>query len=352
MDVALVGMRTDPPFAADATARRRRFAEGLAARGHDVTVCCARWWGFDGPTFERNGVVYRAVCDLPAAGTFAARLPAALARVRPDVVHAAASPPGAVASARAAAAAVRAPLVVDWWADHPADRSAAYDRVAGLPATVTAPSRVAATAARAHGVPEERVTLVPEPVDYDRVRAAPVDSRADVVYARRLDDHANVESLLLALAELRDRSWRAAVVGDGPARDAAEATAAELRIDDRVAFLGDLGSADLLSVLRGARVFAQTATREPFATELLWALACGCVGVVEYQTDSAAHELVEGLRRGARVTSPQELADEIAAAAAYEHRTVSDACADHDRSAVLGRLEDCYRDAVERHGLR
>jgi len=352
MEVAVVAMRTDPPFAAEATARRRRFAEGLAARGHDVTVCCARWWGFDGPTFERNGVRYRAVCDPPAAGTFAARLPAALARVRPDVVHAAASPPAAVASARAAAAAVRAPLVVDWWADHPADRPVAYDRVAGLAATVTAPSRTAATVARAHGVPEERVTTLPEPVDYDRVRAAPVDDRADVVYARRLDEGANVERLLLALAELRDRSWRAAVVGDGPARGEAEATAADLRIDDRVSFLGDLSLGDLLPVLRGARVFAQTATREPFATELLWALACGCVGVVEYQADSAAHELVEGRGRGVRVTSPQELADEIAAAADHEHLTVSEAYADHDRSAVLGRLEECYRDAVERHGLR
>jgi glycosyltransferase involved in cell wall biosynthesis len=189
-------------------------------------------------------------------------------------------------------------------------------------------------------------------VDYDRVRAAPVDGRADVVYARRLDDHANVESLLLALAELRGRSWRAAVVGDGPARAEAEAAAADLRIDDRVAFLGDLGLGDLLPVLRGAHVFAATATRDPFASELLWALACGCVGVVEYQSDSAAVELVEGARAGVRVTSPQELADEIAAAADRDHQTIDEGYADHDRPAVFRRLEDCYRGAVERHGLR
>jgi glycosyltransferase involved in cell wall biosynthesis len=352
MDVALVSMRTDPPFAAEATARLRRVAEGLASRGHDVTVCCARWWGFDGAVWERRGVTYRAVCDRAAAGTFAARLPAALLRVRPDVVHAAASPPAAVAAARAAATALRVPLLVDWWADHPADRAAAYRRAARLPTAVTVPSRLAATDAREHGVPDDRVQVVPEPVDYDRVRAAPVDSRADVVYARRLDDHANVESLLLALAELRDRSWRAVVVGDGPARDEAETTAEELRIGDRVEFMGDLPLSDLLSVLRGARVFAQTATRERFAAELLWALACGCVGVVEYQADSAAHELVEGDPRGARVTSPQELADEIAAAARHDHRTVDDRYADYDRRAVLRRLEDCYRGAVERRGLR
>jgi glycosyltransferase involved in cell wall biosynthesis len=352
MDVALVAMRTDPPFAAEETARRRRIAEGLASRGHDVTVLCARWWGFDGAIWEDGGVTYRAVCDRAAAGTFAARLPTTLARVQPDVVHAAASPPAAVASARAAATALRVPLLVDWWAVHPADRSAAYRRVARLPSMVTAPSRLAATDAREHGVPDDRVTVVPEPVDYDRVRAASIDTRADIVYARRLDADANVESLLLALAELRDRSWRAAVIGDGPARPTAEEAAADLRIDDRVAFLGDLPLADLLPVLRGAHVFAQTATRERFASELLWALACGCVGVVEYQADSAAHELVEGDRTGVRVTNPQELADQIAAAAGRDRRTVDERFDEFDRPAVFRRLEDCYRAAIERHGLR
>lgn len=352
MDVALVAMRTDPPFAAGATARRRQIAERLAARGHDVTVLCARWWDYDGRVWETGGVTYNAVCDDPAAGTFATRLPAHLLRVRPDVVHAAASPPAAVATARLAAAALRVPLLLDWWAPHPADRDAAYRRVAGLPAAVTAPSRLAATTARERGVPEERVTVVPEAVDYDRVRAAPVDSRADVVYARRLDADANVESLLLALAELRDRSWRAAVVGDGPARAAAEETAADLRIDDRVEFVGDLSLSELLPVLRGARVFTQTATDEPFATELLWALACGCVGVVEYQAASAAHELVEGQERGAGVTSPRELADEIAAAAERDHLTVDESFQDHDHSVVVRRLEDTYRAARAAVGLR
>jgi glycosyltransferase involved in cell wall biosynthesis len=352
MEVAFVGMRTDPPFAAEATARLRRTAEGLAARGHDVTVLCARWWGFDGTVWEDGGVTYRAVCDRATAGTFAARLPVHLTRVNPDVVHAAVSPPAAVASARVVTTALRVPLIVDWWADHPADRPEAYRRIARLPATVTVPSRLAAIDAREHGVAKERVTVAPEPLNYRRVRAAPVSKRADVVYARRLDADANVESLLLALAELRDLSWRAAVVGDGPARPAAEKAAADLRIGDRVEFLGDLPLADLLPVLRGAHVFAQTATSERFASELCWALACGCVGVVEYQADSAAHELIEGDRSGVSVTSPQELADEIATAAERDRRLVNDSFAEFDRPAVLRRLEDCYRAAAEGRGLR
>jgi hypothetical protein len=73
---------------------------------------------------------------------------------------------------------------------------------------------------------------------------------------------------------------------------------------------------------------------------------------VEYQADSAAHELVEGDRNGVRVTSPQELADQIAAAAGRDRRTVDEGFTEFDRPAVFGRLEECYREAIAEHGLR
>jgi len=44
----------------------------------------------------------------------------------------------------------------------------------------------------------------------------------DVIYARRLDEGANLESLLLGLAELRGRDWQANVIGDGPERETYE----------------------------------------------------------------------------------------------------------------------------------
>jgi glycosyltransferase involved in cell wall biosynthesis len=160
-----------------------------------------------------------------------------------------------------------------------------------------------------------------------------------------------VESFLLALAELRTQTWRAAVIGDGPLRGTAEQTAADLRIDDRVAFLGDLPPEEFVPVLKGARVFAQTAEHEPFATELLWALACGCTGLVEYQAGSSAHELVAGDRPGRRVTSPQELAAAISAAADEPHRTLSEAYESYDHDAVLDRYLEVYREAIDERGF-
>jgi glycosyltransferase involved in cell wall biosynthesis len=194
-------------------------------------------------------------------------------------------------------------------------------------------------------VNEDRVTVLPEFFDADLVEATEPDPGApEIVAGRRLDADANLESLFLALAELRGEPWSAAVVGDGPARAEFEQAAAELRIDDRVRFLGDLGRRERVALYRGAHTFVHTARREPFPTELLWALACGCVGVVEYQSDSGAHELVEGRERGFRATSAEAVADGIVEARAYGHRTRDESMAGFSRESVLGDLLALYRD--------
>jgi glycosyltransferase involved in cell wall biosynthesis len=351
MHVAFVSARTAQHHETGAAERTRRVAERLAERGHEVTICCARWWEGTIPEFEQNDVTYRAVTDEPTAGSFGKKLLLHLPRLDPDVVQAVNSPPEHVAAAKRACRLRRVPLVVDWWCDYPGDDWVGYKRAARAADRVLVPSELVRTGVREHGAPADRIETVPESIDLALVRDASVDRRADIVYANDLDADSNVESFLLALAELRTRSWRAAVIGDGPRRAEAEETAADLRIADRIAFLGDLPPEEFVPVLKGARVFAQTAEHEPFATELLWALACGCVGLVEYQAGSSAHELVEGGGRGRCVTSPQELADAIADAAGDPHRTHTEGYDEYDHDAVLDRYLDVYRAAVDERGF-
>jgi hypothetical protein len=90
---------------------------------------------------------------------------------------------------------------------------------------------------------------------------------------------------------------------------------------------------------------------EYFATELLWALACGCIGIVEYQTDSSAHELIEHRERDFRVTTPQEIADRIVEAAGMDHRTIGESLAEYDHSAVAGQYESLYDRLIDARGL-
>lgn len=351
MRVAFVSLFTTHHGETPARVRTRRTARLLADRGHDVTWLCAAWWEGDHDTFSADGITYRGVVAEPSPTRFAAKLPLALREVDPEVVHAVNSPPGAAVSASAAGTLLRRPVVVDWWADREEDSPASYRRVAGGADAVLAPSRTVKTGVREYGAAGDAVRVVPESIDFDLVESAPVDDRFDVVYSRRLDRHANVETFLLGLAELRDRDWEAAIVGDGPERAAVEQAARDLRIDDRVTFLGETPVEDRVSVFKGAHAIARTATREAFATDLLWALACGCVGLVEYQAGSSAHELVEGRERGRLVTSPQEFATAFVEASERPHRTVDDAFAEYDHDAVLDSYLDCYREAVAEQGL-
>ncbi|WP_276260920.1 glycosyltransferase [Haloglomus litoreum] len=349
MQVAVVAPETTPLADADdrAVARVERTARGLAARDHDVTVYCTGWWSdrLDyTETRERDGVTYRAVTVSPATTSYHARVPALLAAERPDAVHVIGDPP-AVLAARTGATLARAPLVVDWFGEDPPE-----DRLVG-PALraadrVVAPSELVRTRVRERGVPEDRTRVVPEAIDFDHIRAVePVSDPPDVVAATPLDGDANLESVLLGLAELRDRDWSATVIGDGPEREAYEAQAADLSIDDRVTFAGHLPRDERLAHYRGAHVFCQTARDEVFAVELLWALACGCVGVVEYQADSAAHELVERRTRGFRVSTPEEIEGAIVEAGEFEAWTVDESLAEFDEEAIAGQWLDVYRAA-------
>ncbi|WP_423745924.1 glycosyltransferase (plasmid) [Haladaptatus sp. SPP-AMP-3] len=356
MRVAFVAEVTAQHDDTGRTRRLRRLAELLANRGHDVTVFCAQWWDGDHETFEQDGVVYNAVTTDPPGQSpsrrFALSLPGALRRSKPDVIHAAAVPKHVLA-AKTASKLARAPLVVDWY-ESPSEiesTSKSLRMAARAPDEVITPSETIRTRVRELGADGGDVRVIPNSIDMDAIRDARVVDGANIVYSRRLDEDANVESLFLALAELRDKGWHAVIIGDGPEREGYERQAADLRIDDRVEFTGAQPVEKRIPVFRGAHVYVQTARREAFPTDLLRALACGCAGVVEYHVESSAHELVEQEERTFRTTSEQELTDALRAAADLPRMTENEEFERYDNDPVLERYLDCYRDVQDSFGF-
>ena len=344
MRVAVV-FRDPPPRSERAGARRlRRLAAALDDRGHEVVVYCLPWWEHAGRRIDINGLDHEGVTfEHPAL--YYTRLPGLLARHSPDVVVAAASPPGAVVSAWLGARLARAPLFVDWYGDEPElGRSRWRRRAAGLPTQIVTPSELQRTRVREYGATEANTTVVPDGIDFATITATEPEKGVDVAYAARLDDDSNLEDLLLALAELRGEDWTAAVIGDGPERAAYETQARDLRVGDRIDFLGDIPRKERVSVYRGARTFVQTARRSTFARELLWALACGCVGVVEIQGDSSAHELVDRRERGLRVTDMDALDEAIRDSWRLGFRDVDKAFQGFDHAAVTGTYVELFRE--------
>jgi len=330
----------DPPPRSDrgGAVRLGRFARQFGDRGHDVTVYCTGWWAHDRRRIEADGVTFEAVTVAPARTSFLARVPALLARDRPDAVVVSPSPPGAAVAASLGGSLARAPVVCDWFGDEPGpDEPRRLAPAARAPAVVVTPSELQRTRVRELGAAEADTRVIPQSIDFPRVAGTPARGRTgpEAVYARRLDAEANLESFLLALAELRKRDdWTATVVGDGPARADYEQQADDLGIGDRVAFVGDVDREARIAAYRAADAFVQTAVREQFAEELLWALAA----------DSSAHELLVGHDRGIRVTESEALDDAIEDAWTFVHTDLAETMRSYDHAAVAGRYIELFRD--------
>lgn len=342
MRVAFVAMETTRRVDGPGPRRFERVARLLSERGHEVTVFCGQWWDDYDDEYTVDGLTYHGVTLGTALSSFCTRLPALLAAYRPDVVHARSVPAEQVLAARAGSRLARAPLFVEWFGDEPlSGRRRGW--AAQKPTRIVTPSQLVRTQVRESGAGGDQTLVIPESIDIEQIRSVEPAEEIDVVYAHPLDKSANIEDFLLGLAELREREWSATVIGDGPKRGAYEQEVADLRIDGRVTFAGACDRDRRLEIYRGAHAFVQTAYREHFATELLWALACGCIGIVEYQAESSAHELIENYDRSYRVTDPQELADAIVDAGEFAYQTENDQWDAYDHDAVIEQYLDAYR---------
>lgn len=321
------------PMDGSALARRtRRIARMLGAHDHDPTVLCTRWWDGDHAEFERDGVTYRAVSG--SRRWFTPRLPGALAALAPEAIHAAGSEPGAVLAARFAGS----PLVVDWCGE---GSPRLLDRAFSVADRVHVPSEHVRTAVRERGAD---ASVVPEPVPIGAIEGIEAAGSAALLWAGRLDKHAGLGGLLLALAEFEHTEWRTLVIGEGPERARYERLARDLRVAKRVDFVGELPSEQRIARMKGAHLFVHTADRCPFADDLVLALACGCVGIVEYRPDSAAHEPIAGHERGIGVTSEEGIVDAIESATDLPHAEYDARFERYSHRAVLETHLEAYRE--------
>ncbi len=141
----------------------------------------------------------------------------------------------------------------------------------------------AAVAQREYGVPEERLAVVPEPIDLDAwdelfARAARRDASGGVVLSvARMYRRKRIEDLLRAAAISRDRSVAAQVriVGRGPEWPAIERLHVELGLGDSVQFLGDVSRERLAEEYVNADVFCLPSVQEGFGIVFLEAMAAG-----------------------------------------------------------------------------
>jgi len=91
-----------------------------------------------------------------------------------------------------------------------------------------------------------------------------------------------IEYFLSALPRIFDKepSARALLIGDGPLKFSLQALVKQLRLEDRVSFLGTLPNDQMPSYLNAADLYVSTSLSDGTSTSLLEAMACGLPVIV------------------------------------------------------------------------
>lgn len=234
-------------------------------------------------------VPVRHVGPLPLGLAGALRVPSLtrlLRQRRPAVFHAHMSSPVACKWALAAAVAARLPAVlgtVQVGEYEPPNRSALWQLRAlsrGVDRYLAVSRAIAAELVERLGWPAEKIEVVYNAVDLERVTVAPsAQLRRElgagagplVLTPARLDAQKGHATLLQAAAEVPDAVF--ALAGEGPERGGLEAEARRLGVAERVRFLGR--RQDVPELLAACDVFALPSLYEGSSLAVLEAMAAG-----------------------------------------------------------------------------
>jgi len=321
MNICFVSNVIYPFVTGGAEKRIHEIGTRLAADGHDVSIYGRHYW--DGPKeTTHEGMTLRAVSpqrelytdengqrSITEALEFAKDVVVPLRRDldEHEVIVASVFPYFPVLASKLAALGTGTPLVTTWhevWLDYWTDYLgylAPFGKnverlTAKTPHYPVAVSNVTANRLTDIGPSRDRIEVVPNGIDVDRIESTvPVEDGFTVMYAGRLIEDKHVDLLLEAFDRVADTVPDATlgVIGDGPEREHLEQQAQNLEYADRVTMLGFLEDyGDVLAHMRAAEVFVSPSTREGFGITYAEAMAEDCTVIEADHPESAASEVV------------------------------------------------------------
>lgn len=376
MRIAFISNVVYPFVTGGAEKRIHEIGTRLSNNGHDVTVYGRHFW--DGPKeISLDGMTLRAVASeaelysgerrsITEALDFSARsllpLRNALQRNEHDVTVASVFPYFPVLSTKLASLNTSTPMVTTWhevwgcyWEEY-LGSLAPFGKftesvAAHTPQYPIAVSGVTAGRLATIGPDRDRIKTVPNGIDINQVRNAPLPKRGyNVLYVGRLVEHKNVDLLLSAFDNIaEDYDLTLGIIGDGPERERLEVMQSSLSHSDRICFLGFLDDyEEVLGHMRAADIFVSPSTREGFGMTFVEAMAADCTVIAADHPNSTAEEVIGDA--GFLVNPTVESLTETLTIVINGERPRIDSverAQRYDWDGVADRAESAYQDAID-----
>jgi glycosyltransferase involved in cell wall biosynthesis len=286
MKIAFVITRADA--VGGATIHVRDLAVALAAEGHSPTVLV----GGTGPVSRELDACGIRVVSLPHLGRpmnpvrdaqAVREIAGAIRRLAPDLVSAHTAKAGCLARLACSRMSIPVLYTPHGWtiADRLSVRGGRFYRVverataplAAAIVNVCAYERRLAAVHRIGRAAQHRVIYNGMPDIPHELLARPESDPPHIVMVARYEPPKDHETLLRALAALRDWAWTCELVGDGPGLSRARALATRLGLRPRVRFVGS--TPHVATALAGAQIFALATRSEAFPRSILEAMRAG-----------------------------------------------------------------------------
>jgi glycosyltransferase involved in cell wall biosynthesis len=154
-------------------------------------------------------------------------------------------------------------------------------------------SNAAAACSRAEGVRPAAITTIWNGIDLERFAKSAPTPDGPAVFVGRLTPDKNVETLLKAMAIVRerDRGVKLLIAGDGPSATSLRALCSDLKLENFVEFLGAVS--DVPALLAGASMMVLPSRTEGLPLSVLEAMASG-VPVIATRVGGTAEALGDG----------------------------------------------------------
>jgi glycosyltransferase involved in cell wall biosynthesis len=306
--------------------RIHELGKRLSSRGHEVHLFGIKWWeGKD--IFEYEGMIMHGVCkkrelyisgrrSISEALVFSVKLFPHLMREKFDIIDVSVFPYFSCFTVKFAAIMKNTPSVFTWhevWDDYWYEylgKAGFFGKLIEKTVSKLSQKNIAVSAwtkkgLEALGVSEEKITVVPNGIDIERIsKIEPEGGRIsggleekkyDVIFAGRLIKEKNVDVLIkaIALCKANFPNIKCCVVGDGPEKEALLELARKKRVSKNIEFAGFQEYEALIRKLKASKVLVLPSSREGFGMVVIEAFACGVPVVTVKEKYNAAQGLAE-----------------------------------------------------------